>query len=104
MARRHQFRGRAFDVRNFRIGEKRPVEDGAAAVDHPDQQASGISRQPVEAGDEGVMLGGENGAVGLLYEFQHLDEVVEVIIDGQCRQADHAGFSRQDSNVLLLFE
>ena len=73
--------GRAFHVGNLGVPEERPVEDRAAPIDHPDQQALRVLGKALKPQDEGVVLVRQDRAVGGPDERQHFDEMVVIVID-----------------------
>ena len=73
--------GRAFHIGNLGVSKERPVEDRAAPVDHPDQQALRVLGKALKPQDEGVVLVRQDRAVGRPDERQHFDEMVVVVVD-----------------------
>jgi hypothetical protein len=74
--------GRALDVENLDVSKERPIEDRAAPVDHPDQQALRVLGKTLEPQDEGIVLVRQDWAVGRPDERQHFDEMVVVVEEG----------------------
>ena len=74
--------GRALHIENLGVAEERSVEDRAAPVDHPDQQALRVLGKALKPQDEGVVLVRQDRAVGRPDERQHFDEMIVVVVDG----------------------
>src|ERR1700722_5259138 len=64
LAASYEVVGRALYIENLGVAEERSVEDRAAPVDHPDQQALRVLGKTLKPQDEGVVLIGQNRAVG----------------------------------------
>jgi hypothetical protein len=100
---RDKFGRRTFDVGDLRIFEQRSVKDNATPVDHPDQEASGISGKAIEPGDESVVFCGKDRPVRRLHEAEHLREMIEIVIGRQDRQFHRAHFPSSEIRVTFLF-
>jgi hypothetical protein len=55
---------RALHIGNLGVPEERSVEDRAAPVDHPDQQALRVLGKTLEPQDEGIVLIRQDWRVG----------------------------------------
>ncbi len=74
---------RSFEVGDLGVFEERAIEDRSSPVDHPDQQTLRVLREAAKARGERTVLVGEDLAIGSLDEIEHLDEVVEIVVDRQ---------------------
>ncbi len=64
LAARQQVVSRALHIRNLGVPEQRPVEDRAAPVDHPDQQALRVLGKTLEPQHECIVLVRQDWCVG----------------------------------------
>ena len=69
------------DVENLDVSKERPIEDRAAPVDHPDQQALRILGKALKPQDEGVVLVRQYRAVGIPDERQHFEEMIVIVVE-----------------------
>jgi hypothetical protein len=82
LAARQEIVGRALYIGNLGVPEERSVEDRAAPVDHPDQQALRVLGKTLEPQDECIVIVCQDWRIGRPDERQHFDEMVVVVVDG----------------------